>query len=1165
MADGGYPSMTHRGAGAMPKLLPTEYAQRIPSHSGSRPTITSYQSSSLPSTPRMGACNISDERLTPTSVVKGEELASPRSARSESDTGVRPLGKALLAGCKFETGMTYSRRRIPYSLGGDRLERASAVPKKYLDQKEEEKLTSDMRGLFSRLIPSAESDERRGNFTQKLEKILNEQWPGNNIKVHVFGSSGNLLCTSDSDVDICITTPMKALERVCLLAKALADHGMERVVCVPNAKVPIVKIWDPELELACDMNVNNTLALENTRMIKTYVQIDERVRPLAMVIKHWTRMRILNDAALGGTLSSYTWICMIINFLQTRNPPVLPALHQRPHQRRMNREGKLSAFADDLESLRGYGINNKETIGELLFHFFRRYAHEVDFDKHVVSIREGRLISKQDKKWHLMQNNRLCVEEPFNTERNLGNTADDISFRGVHLELRRAFELLSEAKLNECCEQYVFPAVEEKIWIKPAVQPRPVLSRSLSQQGRTGKNGSSNRGGHTGPRHRAGVANRRASSAAATNNIPLKVNLHSQNLPNGQGPSVDRNAGPQLHEQLMQHMSLLQAQERELRLQMHQRNHANIHAQYTAQVQPLQVQGTMYPQHLNLDTLARHRSMFPGPMSAPLRKDQPANNGNTSSKQGPNGIYPSPPVVHTNPSSPSMTPAQPVKNTHPPLPEFRRSLHRSTTTDNSFTTLRSHSQPASDMRIGSQTARQIGLTTYPANFQGKLIGFTSLHQYQQAYLQQRQLDMQEASQTILSPRLGSLAIDRRRGDIPPHHPEYVGYYVDQTQPLGSQRVGLLPQIPAYHGTVSRGVSPHVNRLRSQTSRSPSPSNLGSRDRTITFYSAQSAPPSSPVRQGSMIAGSSRHNGPIIIDGSSETSEEYLTPPETQPTFYPMTLSEAASVSSEPCIDIPETPSTVTPLQDSGDFFGSDVETPTARERSMPRVLQFGDFPARATRRASPNAVPSNQHSADTQVSPTTMQNGHVPRELQNGLGIEHDERLIKKPDTREGISSPSRTSTSTKSGPKLDVPNMQPEADYASNPKSLSFLSPVREVRTPSPTATRSSVSEPLSKSVHARSSSLIPAKEQILSPLSAMTNGKSKVPTGAEFEAKLNGVNRLYAGLNGEPSSVSKSPIVDTKAVPSGWQQTGKKGKNSRAKGSISSLNEIIGERKGG
>src|SRR5271165_2079044 len=84
-------------------------------------------------------------------------------------------------------------------------------------------------------------------------------------------------------VDICITTEWKELEGVCMLAEVLArrEHinpldeqglyiadGMEKVICVSTAKVPIVKIWDPELCLACDMNVNNTLALENTRMIK---------------------------------------------------------------------------------------------------------------------------------------------------------------------------------------------------------------------------------------------------------------------------------------------------------------------------------------------------------------------------------------------------------------------------------------------------------------------------------------------------------------------------------------------------------------------------------------------------------------------------------------------------------------------------------------------------------------------------------------------------------------------------------------------------------------------------------------------------------------------------------------------------------------------------------
>ena len=108
---------------------------------------------------------------------------------------------------------------------------------------------------------------------------------------------------------------MKKLESMHGLAEALANSthnesplltiqltsfvdGMERVICVAAAKVPIVKIWDPELKLAADVNVNNLLALENTRMIKTYVQIDDRVRPLAMVIKHWTKQRILNDAGM---------------------------------------------------------------------------------------------------------------------------------------------------------------------------------------------------------------------------------------------------------------------------------------------------------------------------------------------------------------------------------------------------------------------------------------------------------------------------------------------------------------------------------------------------------------------------------------------------------------------------------------------------------------------------------------------------------------------------------------------------------------------------------------------------------------------------------------------------------------------------------------------------
>ena len=245
---------------------------------------------------------------------------------------------------------------------------------------------------------------------------------------------------------------------------------------------------------------------------------------------------------------------MIINFLQTRSPKILPTLQKQPFFDPDKPGSGSVSFADDLESLKGFGKANKESLGDLLFGFFRRYAHEIDYERSVISVREGSLVTKQSKNWHFMQNNRLCVEEPFNVERNLGNTADDTSFRGVHLELRRAFDYISQAKLEQCCEQYIFPAHEEKFWSKPPVQPKPVLTRSLSQTGRPAKQPTENiKGGSSGSRHRAGGAsNRRASSAAAMNKLPMYGTL----------PPLDRLVpGNQLHDQLFQHYQLLQHQE----------------------------------------------------------------------------------------------------------------------------------------------------------------------------------------------------------------------------------------------------------------------------------------------------------------------------------------------------------------------------------------------------------------------------------------------------------------------------------------------------------------------------------------------------------------------------------------------------------------------------
>lgn len=84
-------------------------------------------------------------------------------------------------------------------MGTDLLEKAIVTPQECLRPKDERRLTHDIRELYNKLIPTPESVSRRAQFVLKLETLLNKHWPDSDIKVNVFGSSGNLLCTNDSD------------------------------------------------------------------------------------------------------------------------------------------------------------------------------------------------------------------------------------------------------------------------------------------------------------------------------------------------------------------------------------------------------------------------------------------------------------------------------------------------------------------------------------------------------------------------------------------------------------------------------------------------------------------------------------------------------------------------------------------------------------------------------------------------------------------------------------------------------------------------------------------------------------------------------------------------------------------------------------------------------
>ncbi|KAI1277286.1 hypothetical protein F5Y07DRAFT_398543 [Xylaria sp. FL0933] len=927
------PDVAH---GVAPKPKSSVASSHLPPHS-----------SSVPSTPHQHARKFSFESREQSP--NAAQSHSPRSVYSETNSvlpSLRPLPPRG-GGCKYETGLKYSRRRIPYNIGTDPLDRLdlNSVQSK-LSEDDERKLTTDMRELYDRLQPTEAVETKRQKLVQKLEKLLNDTWPGHEIRVHLFGSSGNLLCSDDSDVDICIVTPWKELEGICMLADLLAKHGMEKVVCVASAKVPIVKIWDPELELSCDMNVNNTLALENTRMIKTYVHIDERVRPLAMIIKYWTRRRILNDAAFGGTLSSYTWICMIIAFLQLRQPPVLPALHQRPHQKLPRQDGEIAAFADDVDKLRGFGEKNESTLGELLFEFFRFFAHEFDYSTNVLSVRMGKLITKNEKKWHLALNNQLCVEEPFNINRNLGNTADDTAFRGIHLELRRAFDCIAQGNLEECCEQYVYPKEEERIFQKPPPVSRPVLLRSASQQqtsraSRGGyRNGTRHQNRNNGNNHSNTNNSRRASSGLTYEN-----STNTMYVPAAYAMALgaqDPNSMYMQQPELVAQISALQLQENNLRFLQYTQSQA--FAQQQALQHAQRMQGTA-PQSQSSTERSRTSSFDTPPLSAPLRPEM-----------RPEMYYYQIPVQQAQ----AFYGFTAYPTSHMASADYRRSSHRSTAASeaghgSSGSTIRSHSQPASrpitvappmqNFAIPGQMAN--GFTTIPARHVNGVPIPSFIPDEANDNEQDSSADSPDDGRSSSyytnpsSPRRASGATNGMPafGDIAPHsespgHRDLSSDGSAQTVPDGTSTRSRSPSPPGQEAAYPRSVS---STSLSTTTFSPKP--LNRETAPLVVNGSQSRPPiNSPpkpawygepviasdstgyenplhIHQGSASimsqpssvsdqsmtprkANSPVSDRPVVVNGSTHPSGP-MTPPHTVPYF----TNDAVTLNTEGTLQV----------------------------------------------------------------------------------------------------------------------------------------------------------------------------------------------------------------------------------------------------------------------
>ncbi|CAO2651602.1 Nn.00g041720.m01.CDS01 [Neocucurbitaria sp. VM-36] len=1098
---------------SVPTSAPTMTSNGVPDMGGKReeaathtriqrPSIVSQHSNSVPSTPLQVARRYETRSRSP-SPNGGLGSHSPRSVSSEANSAMPTLRPARPFKCKFETNVgMLGRRRVPYQ-SDEILDKAKEEPKKTLDPHEDDKLSGDMRELYDRLQPNQQDTDIRDRFVKKVQRILGTEFPGNEFKVHVFGSSGNMLWTAES------------------------DDGMERVVCIPAAKVRIVKIWDPELQLACDINVNNVAAIENTRMIKTYIQIDDRVRPLAMIIKHWTKRRILNDAGIGGTISSYTWICLILNFLQTREVPVLPVLHNLPDRALDETTGQpsLGAFADDVGKLRGFGDKNKESLGQLLFHFFRLYGHEVDYEQEAISVRQGKRIKREERGWqpgggHKEGVNRLCVEEPFNTERNLGNSADGYAWRGIHLELRRAFDLLADGQqLEKACEQFEYPPEEKSgaIFKKPQSQKATITS---SVPNRSGRGGASHRGGRGGFNLKGQYGTSRRSSGSSSFGQGRPPFLHSPPIPGSAGPeyfAFPRGLHDQLHDQLYQQYQMLEMQSNSLRAQLaaqqqaqqaQQVRAAQMHAHAVAQAQaqsrgPNSTNGS--PQkspYINDRHSPRLAEMGIPPNAVPqgflyhypgfYSPAQP----DTSSQDG----------SRTNPSSPSLSTS---------MPGVRRGVHR-TSNASETGSLRSHSQPP---RGGTQQPVMVGYPPMPQYFDPTTFAGYPIVRSTQDTPDQHIPDVQY-SPTSNPPE-----------SAPPSETsapkEYVGYYVAEQPQARSLQDYKVSQIPSFSELAQRRrrVSPEItqpllNTALRRVSRSPSP--LGGHMRSYsTGVTAPTAPTNDQRKARIDSVRPPVDNGPMIVNGSFPTQPRPRS--DTVDTIPP----EMPNISALGIYANNHAIHQINELQARQQLVLEEMHRQKAAETARPSI-------ANGSMKGSPpvEANGLTRVPSEGQQPFPALPEGWMNYEANNG---QQDSRTDELSPTRT-LPQHWRTPAYTNGLPTLDTTKAPRAHAQEIQSATLPLLSPVFETRTPSPTASRSS---DLSKLINGNKAHTKENNQQ------QHRRASHTIPSNTSKE------NR-----NGQQKGISQGTEKGTKSNsgsnPSGsWQHppNRKKGKNKKPK----------------
>ncbi|XP_028980216.2 poly(A) RNA polymerase GLD2 isoform X2 [Esox lucius] len=310
-----------------------------------------------------------------------------------------------------------------------------------------DKLSGQMVELFEACQQQLSDLERKELCRAQLQREIQRLFPL--ARLYLAGSSLNGFGSRNSDADLCLVIQAAPVDQRndAVYVLSLIQQLFYRLSYIERpqlirAKVPILKFRDKVSGVEFDLNVNNTVGIRNTFLLRSYANTEQRVRPIILVIKRWARHHGINDAS-KGTLSSYTLVLMVLHYLQTLPEPVIPSL-QKEYPECFSPTMEIHLVPERPKDIPLYSSSNDASLGELLLGFLKYYASVFSWDKQVISVREAKALPKSNSlEW---RDKFICVEEPFDGTNTARAVHEKVKFDAIKAQFTESWQVLQLRK-----------------------------------------------------------------------------------------------------------------------------------------------------------------------------------------------------------------------------------------------------------------------------------------------------------------------------------------------------------------------------------------------------------------------------------------------------------------------------------------------------------------------------------------------------------------------------------------------------------------------------------------------------------------------------------------------------------------------------------------------